>query len=530
MILKKRKMFRIFIPRFPNFNIYSLVARTTTSVGPLFVATSAARLDCWDVEVIDENNLHGKYYPRKEKGVLDHQALQNESPADIVGFYGSITSSIPRLFELARFYKSLDIMTIAGGKHVENLPEEALSRGIDYVVFGEGEITIRNFLMNFDNSEKRNQVKGIGYLVNKQMVMTEKRNQINALDRLPIPDYQLLRFGKMKLYPIVSTRGCNSNCEFCAVKGKSRSCTPEHLLNTIKYLVEKYKAKSFFEVSDHFASNMKQAIRFLKIFTEYQKTIKKRLRLTVQTRITDARSEEYLAAIKKAGVETLCIGFESPIDEDLKAMNKGYLSKDMMKWTRLFKDQKVRIHGMFIFAYPQKDENRSDYSIEEKIARYWDFIKKSHLDTLQLLLAIPLPGTRLRTRLENNNQLFSIDDIGWEYYDGQFPLYSPGAGIAPEVIQNGVGKLMKRFYHRAYFLRLVKNISLDFPLVLFPSVFTLFSGKVDLIKKAFYFWYRKFYQNNLLCFGGLIILRNWMRDFRKGDFLLRLAKAKKQNM
>ena len=67
MELKKRKLIRIFIPRFPNFNIYTLTARTTTSVGPLFVATSAAKLDCWDAEVIDENNLHGKFYPNLVK-------------------------------------------------------------------------------------------------------------------------------------------------------------------------------------------------------------------------------------------------------------------------------------------------------------------------------------------------------------------------------------------------------------------------------------------------------------------------------
>lgn len=126
MILKKRKMFRIFISRFSNFNIYTIAARTTTSVGPLFVATSAAKLDCWDVEVIDENNLHCKYYPCEKKGFLDHHKLQKEVPADVVGFYGSITSSVPRLFELAKLYKSFGVVTISGGKYIENLPEESL--------------------------------------------------------------------------------------------------------------------------------------------------------------------------------------------------------------------------------------------------------------------------------------------------------------------------------------------------------------------------------------------------------------------
>ncbi|MDA3808880.1 MAG: radical SAM protein [Spirochaetaceae bacterium] len=486
MVLKDRKLFRIFIPRFSNFNIYTLVAKTTTSIGPLFVATSAAKLDCWDAEVIDENNLHGKYYPREKEGILDHEKLQREFPADVVGFYGSISSSIPRLYELAEYYKSLGILTIAGGKHVENLPEEALNNGLDYIAFGEGEITIRNFLNNFDDLEIRNQVKGIGYLKGNKLFLTEKRTLIETLDKLPIPDYNLLRYAVMKLYPIVSTRGCNMNCEFCAVKGRSRSCSPEYMLSTIKTLVEKYNASSFFEVSDHFASNIKQAIRFLNLFADYQKSIKKRLKLIIQTRLTDAKSEEYLKAIKAAGIEMLCIGFESPIDKELVAMNKGYLSEDMLKWTKLYKKQGVRIHGMFIFAYPGNEIKETEYSIKEKMKQYWDFIKKSKINSLQLLLAIPLPGTRLRKRLEDNNQLYSINDIGWEYYDGQFPLYNPGSGVTSEQILSGAGKLVRRFYHRGYFLRLVKNISLDFPLLVFPSVFTLFSGKVTLIKKAFF--------------------------------------------
>ena len=127
MINKNRYLFRIIIPIFPNFNIYTFAANKTTSVGPIYVATSASKLESWDVEVIDENNCHGKFFPRNKNNRLDHIALQKERPADVVGFYGSISSTIPRLYELAKLYKTLGAKTVAGGKHVENLPEEALA-------------------------------------------------------------------------------------------------------------------------------------------------------------------------------------------------------------------------------------------------------------------------------------------------------------------------------------------------------------------------------------------------------------------
>lgn len=522
MVIKTRRLFRIFIPRFPNFNIYTLTARTTTSVGPLFVATSAAKLDCWDVEVIDENNLHGRFYPRTKTGEFDHRALQEQSPAAVVGFYGSITSSVPRLFQLAKMYKAMGCVTIAGGKHIEYLPDEALDNDIDYVFFSEAEISIRNFLQHFDDIERRNRVKGIGFLKDGRLFKTDAQTNVENLDDLPVPDYNLLRFAKVKLFPVCGTRGCNANCEFCAVKGKPRNCSAAQMMKTIKILVEKYHARRFFDVSDHFAANLPQTIHFLKLFAEYQEQINQRLHLSIQTKITDARSSEYLAALKKAKVDTVCIGFESPIDENLIDMNKGYLSRDMLTWTRKFKKQHVRIHGMFIFGYPAKNLQKSALSIKESARRYRQFIRKSKIDTLQLLLAIPLPGTELRRRLQQEKRLFSTNDLGWEYYDGQYPLYNPGMGVSPRTLQQVMGKIMKRFYGISYFFRLVKNILLDFPVIVFPSIVTLISGKIRYVKKAFGFWYHTFYLNNLLRFGGLIIVKNWLRQFKKGHFTRKL--------
>ncbi|MBB6479441.1 B12-binding domain-containing radical SAM protein [Spirochaeta isovalerica] len=525
MVLKKRRLLRIIIPRFPHFNIYTNASKVTTSIGPLLVATNAVRLDCWDAEVIDENNLHGKFFPQNSRGELDHKKLQEETPAEIVGFYGSISSSIPRLYELARLYKSMGALTIAGGKHIENLPVEALKSGLDYVFFGEAEISIRKFLENIDSIDSRNTVKGIGYLRNGLLERNGNRSEPDELDKLPVPDYHLLRFASMKIFPIISTRGCNMNCEFCAVKGRSRSCSPEYLINTVRYLVETYNAREFFDVSDHFASNMERAIRFLELFALYQQSIGKKLSLTIQTRLTDARSENYLRALKKAGVSMVCIGYESPVDSDLKQMNKGYHSEEMLRLTRSFKRQGVRIHGMFIFSYPRNNATPPPYSLAEYEKTFWKFIKNSRIDSLQLLLAIPLPGTDLRKRLQKNNQLFPIEQIGWQYYDGQYPLYFQNRIYSPEKIQKAMGNLMKRFYKRGFLARCIKNIIIDFPLIIFPSVLTILSGRITYIQKAFRFWHSRLFSNNAICFGGLLILKGWFKNYRKGNFPDLLRKA-----
>ena len=107
---KKRYRLRIIIPAFPAFNIYSYVAERTTALGPVCVASAVNEIEKWDVEVIDENNLR-RYGPISDSGGADHEFLQNLRPADIVGFYGGLTSTVPRLYKLARFYKDKGVWT-----------------------------------------------------------------------------------------------------------------------------------------------------------------------------------------------------------------------------------------------------------------------------------------------------------------------------------------------------------------------------------------------------------------------------------
>ena len=104
---KKRYRLRIIIPAYPAFNIYSSIARRTTALGPVCVASAANETPGWDVEVIDENNLR-RYGPRSRTEGANHEFLQGERPADVVGLYGGLTSTIPRLYEIAKFYKDRD--------------------------------------------------------------------------------------------------------------------------------------------------------------------------------------------------------------------------------------------------------------------------------------------------------------------------------------------------------------------------------------------------------------------------------------
>ncbi|MBU3933503.1 MAG: B12-binding domain-containing radical SAM protein [Candidatus Omnitrophica bacterium] len=514
---KKRYRLRIVIPAYPAFNIYSSIAKVTTALGPVCVASVANKMEGWDVEVIDENNLR-RYGPRSDSGGADHEFLQRQRPADVVGFYGGLTSTVPRLYKLARFYRGKGVITIAGGQHfLEDNITEALNSCIDYVVIGEGEETVKDLLEALQGERDINDVKGIAYLNNGKIICAPKREPLTDFDKLPLPDFSLVHYARIKLYPVERIRGCGMNCEFCTVKGKPRCASPERLLGCISNLLETKDARHFFVVDDLFGQQRDETIRFCNMLRDYQKNIGRRLDISVQIRLDKARDPELLSAMRQAGINTVAIGFESPIEEELEAMNKHIKPEHMLSLTKIFHKFGFLIHGMFIFAYPLKESLKFKMPAKERVRHFKNFIRKAKIDTIQVLLPTPIVGTELRHRLAMQNRIYPTEDVGWEYYDGNFPLFEPDEPMTAIGMQASIRKIMGKFYQFKYMFMLGLNI-FSFPALIFF---------LHNIKPGWRKWYR-FWRNNLVRFGGWVTIRGWNSAFKKDKFLQKLQKAKER--
>ena len=334
-------------------------------------------------------------------------------------------------------------------------------------------------------------------------------------DKLPLPDFSLVRYAKIKIYPVERIRGCGMDCEFCTVKGKPRYASPERLLERISFLLETKDARKFFIVDDLFGQQRDETIRFCNMLRDYQKSIGRRLDLGVQIRLDEAKDPELLSAMRQAGINSVAIGFESPIEEELKAMNKHLKPEEMLSLARLFHKFGFLVHGMFIFSYPLKEDVNFKMPVKERIKRIKNFIRKSKLDTIQVLLPVPLPGTRLRYRLQKQNRLYSTQDVGWEYYDGNFPLFEPDEPMSAEEIQASIKHIMDKFYQFKYMFMIGLNI-FSFPTLIF------FLHNIKLGWKK---WYRPWH-NYRVRFGGWITMRKWTSAFEKDTFLQKLQKAK----
>ena len=513
----RRLRFRMIVPAYPAFNIYSRVAKTTTALGPLLVATIVSRMKGWDVEVIDENNFR-RLGPKDGKGLPDHNTLQAIRPADVVGLYGGLSSTIPRLRELVHFYKDKGVTVIAGGQHfVGDNIRDALEDGVDFVVIGEGDSTIQELIKVIREEREPDEVAGIAFMRNGQVIKTRERAPITDFNELPLPDFDLVRYARIKLYPVGWIRGCGMNCEFCTVKGRPRAAPVERVVEQIAALLESHNARNFFIVDDLFGHKREDTLRLCGMLADYQKAVGTRLDITVQIRLDRAKDTELLHAMRRAGINTVAIGFESPIAEELKAMDKRIRPEDMISMTRLYHKAGFLVHGMFIFGYPLPEGLRLSLSPAERVRRFRTFIKKARPDTIQVLLPIPLPGTELADRLAAQNRIFPHDCIGWEYYDGNFPLFRPDEPLTPKDMQSAIRKIMGRFY------RFRSMFAIGFNVLTFPAIiFSPFNIKIGWRK-----WYRP-WRNNILRFGGWIITKRWTSDFKRGTFMGKLTRAEQR--
>jgi hypothetical protein len=443
-------LFRIIAPAYPAANIYSRQAVKTTPLGPIMVATAANMLWGWRVEVYDENNYWG---PRDERGLPDHEALQRERFASVVGHYCGMTSTMERVEELIKLYGSLGAVNVAGSWHAHYCPEEVLRYGADIVVHGEADNVIQDILTRLQQGKSLVGIAGTSILENDKLSTIPAQLpsesgpgrlglQVRNLNHLPYPDFGLLRHaGNLRTHPISRITGCGQMCEFCSVRGKARWSSPQHLLGVVSWLVETRGAKSFFIVDDRLEEDIDGSIEFFRLVAD---KFGNSLNFSAQMRLGAATNTELLEAMKAAGVSTVFIGYESPIGGDLKSMKKGLLARKMVEWTHIIRKY-FWVHGMFIFGYPGEGES---LSVNEMILEFKRVIQDSGISSLQVLKVVPLVGTPLRARMEAEGRLYPLDVVGWPMYDGNWNCIKPPIGKTEKEYQAASIRIMKWFYGR----------------------------------------------------------------------------------
>lgn len=137
-----------------------------------------------DIEIFDfllEPELEDSFYEQIRGGRYD-----------VVGIQAHSNATAHEAVRIAKLVKSINthIRIIIGGNAATFAPTYFLaSKAVDFVVFGEGELTLKELLTKLNNREKDfGDVNGIAYLSEKGLVKTPARELIRDLNSLPLPD------------------------------------------------------------------------------------------------------------------------------------------------------------------------------------------------------------------------------------------------------------------------------------------------------------------------------------------------------
>jgi radical SAM superfamily enzyme YgiQ (UPF0313 family) len=375
---------------------------------PLSLAyVAAVTPEDWEVSIHDEN--------------FDRFTFED---ADLVGIT-TFTSTINRAYELASAYRARGTPVVMGGIHVSMVPKEAL-RYADAVVVGEVEGVWQKVLSDFEHGN-------LGGIYSGQAVDLG-RDHVRPRHDLLHPEYR---------WAVVQTsRGCPFNCHFCSVSrylgSRYRQRMPEDVLDEIETL----PGKNLFFLDDNLVGHTEESMQRAKdLFTGMaQRQLGKRW--WMQTSINLADNEELIRLAAQAGCMFVFIGFEAIDQEVLRGMKKSVNLKVGVENYRAVVDRFHR-HGIGVlggFVIGNDFESRDYYR------RLADFIVSAGIDTVQLTLLTPLPGTALMEQLRDEGRLIYTDFPGdWDKYRFSYMVHVP-RGIEADTVYAGTNFIKKRLY------------------------------------------------------------------------------------
>ena len=380
---------------------------TIPLLGPVYLGTIAEKAG-YNVSIINENII--------ERSVNESELEQ----ADIL-CVSCMTATIKRGKEIAHEYKQVrsrhgkESHSIIGGIHASMIPEDVIN-DFDQVFVGEGENDIIDLLS--------------GRLTNKVVFGT----RLDSLDSLPVPNYNLIKgAGKMKVRPVMTSRGCPFDCNFCSVTEMFGHGYRVRSVDKVIEEISLLKKEKVFFVDDHFVVNKHRTNEMLDKL--HQSGYRGRWSAQVRTEVT--KDAALIRKMKKTGCSTVYIGFESINPDALKEMRKGQNVDDIKRSIRVFQENGIHLHGMFMFG--------SDSDTKGIFKTTSDFCLDSGITSVQYLVITPLPGTEFYRKTEQDQRLLHKN---WEYYDAMHVVFKP-KNFSPEELQRGMIECCSDFYSYA---------------------------------------------------------------------------------
>jgi len=205
---------------------------------------------------------------------------------DVIGVSVLFSTDLPNLYETTKIIKKNipNAIVVVGGLHPTIYPKEVLNldieynktRTIDFIIRGEGEFRLVEFLNNLKDGNINLSADGLAGFYDNQLFVNPQAKTIEDLDQIPFPAFDLLPIEKYfeinipfspvpqgdRVLPILTTRGCPMGCSFCANTNtwkKHRKRGAKNIVSEIKYWKKLYDIDEIQFADDNLTFDMKHA-------------------------------------------------------------------------------------------------------------------------------------------------------------------------------------------------------------------------------------------------------------------------------
>lgn len=379
------------------------------------------------------------------------ERLPEKIESDIIAFSVE-TYTAKRAYILAKKYKTENNIIAMGGFHASVMVDEMLEYA-DTVLIGDAEDTWGRFLSDCENGSPC------------KKYISDESKPLDILEDDPTI-YRHNYYG-IGVYQI--SRGCKFNCDFCSIKTMYK-CVRRKSADMIAQELKHAKEKIIFFVDDNLFYDKASAIELFRKIAPLKK------KWACQISMDAARDDELLCEMKKAGCFLVLMGFESLNPKSLGEMHKSAnTAEDYDEVIKRIYRHKLLIYGTFVLG--------CDNDGQDVFRRTFEFAVRNKIAVTNFNPLIPMPGTAVYKRMEQDNRL--IYKKWWlsdDYRYGETAFIPKH--MTPNQLRDGCLKIRTEFYSAGCVLKRLFSNPINFiPLNFFVFVLANIISHKEILKK-----------------------------------------------
>ena len=337
-----------------------------------------------------------------------------------------------------------DTLIVAGGIHPTLWGDRCFDdcSGIDIIVSGEGENTVRELARCLESEGDLKEVKGLIFRRDGKTVETPPREQVEDIDFLPFPSHELVEIDAYLPSPtfykslphanIIGARGCHYQCTFCHTDRHVRMRSAENIVDEIEMLYREHGVTDIAFWDDTFTLSRERAMEFCRLMVKRDV----RVHWAVNARV-DRIDRELLVQMKKAGCWRVLYGIESGVQKNLDTLKKGTRLEQIRNAVTETDAVGIEAYGTFMFGIPGE-------TFEEGLQTI-DFACSLPLDYAVFVNLTPLPGT------EVYNDLLKGDITPAKFTENRFNFKN--VSFVPEGMTEEQIRYLIQTGHRKFYMR-----------------------------------------------------------------------------